>query len=185
MSGAPPAAVEVVTGVERLLDQTRPTLLQSERSWVKTRGSGWPPPELIRPELRSHAVPDWSDCDIGIRIGHDTDSELDITIGVGRRHAVVGGTGGRITLPVTSHAGVQEVVDLVDNALHTQYVWENHFRGQRLVRWEEASVGIDVEGTEGRHVHRSFRARRAWLRLLQSPRVERRVVTYGLQSEHG
>lgn len=184
MRGAPPAAVEVVVQVGRLLDQTQPTLVQPARSWIKVRGRGWPPPELGPPDWPPSAVPDWPDCDTGIRLGHATDSEVDITIGVGRQHAVVGGMGGRITLSVTSDAGVQDVVGHVANALRAQYVWENHYRGQRLVRSEVACVGIHVDGTEGRHVHQSFRARRAWLHLPRSPRVERRVVTFGLQREY-
>ena len=184
MAGAPPAAVDVVAQLKRLLDQTRPTLLQPDRSWIKARGRGWPPPELDWPDLPPSPVPDWPDCEIGIRLGHATDSEADITVGVGRRHAVVGGIGGRITLPVTTDAGVQDVVDEVGNALRTQYEWEEHYRGHRLVRWELASVGTQVHGTEGRHVHRSFRARRAWLHLPGQARVERRVVTYGLQGDH-
>jgi hypothetical protein len=180
---APPAAVDVVAELGRLLDQIRPTLLQPDRSWIKARGRGWPLPELVPPELPPDALPDWQDCEIGIRLGHATDPEADITVGVGRQHAVVGSIGGRITLSVTTDAAVKYAVDLAGNALRAQYVWEEHYRGQTLVRSEVASVGIQVDGTEGRHVHRSFRARRAWLRLAQSPRVERRVVTFGLQGE--
>jgi hypothetical protein len=183
MRGAIPAGVDVVAQLERLLDQTQPTLVQRDRSWIKARGRGWPPPELVPPDLPLNALSDWPECEIGIRLGHATDSEADITVGVGRNHAVVGALGGRITLPVTNDAGVLDVVDEAGNALRAQYVWEEHYRGQRLLRWELAAVGIHVDGTEGRHVHRSFRARRAWLHLSRPTRVARRVVTYGLQGD--
>lgn len=184
MSGAPPAAASVIAGLERLLEDTQPTLVQPARSWIKARGRGWPPPELVPPpEVPLSALPDRPDCDIGIRIGHATDREADITVGVGPRVAVVGCMEGRITIPVTSDAGISEVVGQAANALRAQYVWEDHYRGPRLVRSEVAYVGISIEGTEGRHVHKSFRARRAWLHRSRPPRVERRVVTYGLQGE--
>jgi hypothetical protein len=183
MSGAPPAAVEVIAALEQLLDQMRPTRLQPACSWIKARGRGWPPPEFVPPDWPGNAVPDWPDCDIGIRLGHDTDPEADITVGVGLHDAVVGCFGGRVTLPVTSNAGVHKVVGLAGNALRAEYVWEDHYRGHRHVRSDVAYVGTHIDGTEGRHVHQSFRARRSWLHLLSPPRVERRVVTYGLQGE--
>ncbi len=182
MSEAPPAAVAVVTRLERLLDDTQPSLLQPSRSWIKSRGRGWPPPELVPPDTPRDAVPDWADSDIGIRIGHDTDSEADITVGVGHQDAVVGCFGGRITLPVTSDSGIHEVVKLAEDALRAQYVWEAHYRGGKLVQSEVAYVGIHVNGMEGRQVIQSLHTWTAWLPLPRT-RVERRVVTYGLQSE--
>jgi hypothetical protein len=185
MGGAPPTAVAVLAGLERLLQNTQPTLVQPARSWIKARGRGWPPPELVPPpEVPPSPVSDWPDCDIGIRIGHVTEPKVDITIGVGPRDAVVGCMGGRITIPVTSDAWIGEVVSQAANALRARYVWEDHYRGHKLVWSEVAYVGIHIDGTEGRHVHTSFRARRAWLHRSRPPCVERRVITYGLQGEH-
>ena len=182
MDEAFPAAVAVVAGLERLLEETQPSLVQPARSWIRSRCRGWPPPELVWPDTSPSAEPDWPDCEVGIRLGHATDAEADITVGVGPRGAVVGCLDGWMSVSLMDRSWIDEVVNLTDNALRAQYVWEEHYRGRKCVRSELAYVGVSVDGTQGRHVKQAFQARTAWWHLPHQARVERRVVTYGLHN---
>jgi hypothetical protein len=187
MPGATPAAVAVETGLERLFDDTQPALVQPSRSWIKAKGRGWPPPDLVPPDLPPSALPDWADCEVGIRIGHDTDPEADITVGVASAHAVVGCLGGRMLVTPgdgsASRLWTDEVLVLVGHALRAQYVWEHYYRGMQCVGWALVYDGVHVTGTEGRQVIQAVRARRRPFRRREPDRAERRVVTYGLQAE--
>jgi len=190
MGGASPAAFAVVRGVERLLDDAHPRLLQPQRSWVRTKGRGWPPSELMPPpEVPPGVLPGWAECEVGIRIGHDTDVEADITVGIGAHHAIVARLGGRSHFSPREGAAagnwIDEAVEEVSHGLHAEYVWERQFRGSRCVRSELGCFGMLDDGARGRHMVRGFRTRTAWLRLPRLTRVERRVVTYALRNQPG
>ncbi len=190
MADPSPAAVQVVRGLERLLDDTRPRLLQPKRSWIRTNGRGWPPPELLPPpEVPTGALPGFVDSGIGIRIGHETDVEADITVGVAAKHATVARFGGRGHFSPfpgdTAETWIDRVVQEVSLALRTEYVWEREYRGAKCVRSMVGYVEVLPDGTRSRHMVRGFRTRTAWLRLPKVTRVERRVVTYGLANQHG
>ncbi len=153
MAGASAAASTVINGLERLLDDTEPAQLQPSRSWIKTKGRGWPPPELVPPDSPPNALPDWVDCELGIRIGHDTEPEADITVGVGSAHAVVGCLGGRMLLAqdngTVDRPWTDEVFALVEHPLRAQYIWERQYDGARCVRWALVNDGVHVSGRTG------------------------------------
>lgn len=190
MADPSPAAVQVVRGLERLLDDTRPKLLQPQRSWIKTNGRGWPPPELQPPpEVPTGVMPGWVDCALGVRIGHATDVDADITVGIAARHAIVGRFGGRGHFSPfpgdMADTWIDLVVQEVSLGLYTEYVWEREYRGAKCVRSQVGYVEVLPDGTRSRHMVRGFHTRTAWLRVPKVTRMERRVVTYGLAGQPG
>lgn len=155
-----PAATAVMAQLAKALNHLRPASLDRHRSTICASGHGW----LMDNSVVAH-------------LAHASEPDSDVDIVVGDREAIISWS--------TAHEHVYPedgdrqrpwttvVIDAVAAILRGEYLIEEHWRGERLIKVRL----IDKAGSDERHLSTTG-SLLGWLPSRRPDRIERRVVSF-------